>query len=221
MYDDQYYGFEKKGKVVGFFLCNPEKYNKMQDVFNNFDFYEYDGDWKYLDEVGIGILKNNILRNKKLTTLFKTGKVWGYSFKEDKKKHVFKIVDEKYGNPYGPGHEPGKVIGDKGFPMLTLLQEFMVNFKENKYINHMEKKLIDVLPKAKWRKIKKELDILKEENDKQGIVKYLYKELRSVGKQKIITKDFITKMYELSSRSKKGLVFINYDTFLFKFVKPL
>ena len=219
--DDQYYGFEKRGKVVGFFLCNPEKYNKMQDVFNNFDYYEYDGEWKYLDEVGIGMLKNNILRNKKLTNIFKTGKVWGYSFKEDKKKHVFKVVDEKYGNPYGPGHEPGKVIGDKGFPMLTLLQEFMNNFNKNNnnYIDLMENTLIDVLTKAKWKKIKKGLDILKEENDDQGIVKYLYKELRSIGKQKIITKDFITKMYEFSSR--KALVFINYDTFLFKFVNPL
>ena len=83
----------------------------------------------------------------------------------------------------------------------------------------MENTLIDVLTKAKWKKIKKGLDILKEENDDQGIVKYLYKELRSIGKQKIITKDFITKMYEFSSR--KALVFINYDTFLFKFVNPL
>ena len=216
--DDQYYGFEKRGKVVGFFICNPEKYNKIKDIFNNYDYYEYDENWKNLDEVGIGMLKNNILRNKKLQNSFKTGKVWGYSFKEDKKKHVFKIVDEKY-KRYD--NEPGKVIGDKGFPMLSLLQEFMNNFNKNheRYIELMEKTLNEKVTKAKWKKIRKEIDVLKGENDIHGLVKYLYKELRSIGKQKIITKDFITKMYELSSRSI--LKFFGYDTFLFKFAKSL
>ena len=216
--DDQYYGFEKRGKVVGFFICNPEKYNKLQDIFNNYDYYEYDGNWKNLDEVGIGMLKNNILRNKKLKNLFKTGKVWGYSFKEDKKKHVFKIVDEKY-KIYD--NEPGKVIGDKGFPMLSLLQEFMNNFSKNheRYIKRMEDTIKTNVTSAKWKKIKKEINILEEENDIHGLVKYLYKEIRSIGKQKIITKDFITKMYELSSRS--SLKFFGYDTFLFKFAKSL
>ena len=216
--DDQYYGFEKRGKVVGFFICNPEKYNKLQDIFNNYDYYEYDGNWKNLDEVGIGMLKNNILRNKKLKNLFKTGKVWGYSFKEDKKKHVFKIVDEKY-KIYD--NEPGKVIGDKGFPMLSLLQEFMNNFSKNheRYIKRMEDTIKTNVTSAKWKKIEKEINILKQENDIHGRVKYLYKELRGIGKQKIITKDFITKMYELSSRSKQK--FFGYDTFLFKFAKSL
>ena len=216
--NDQYYGFEKRGKVVGFFICNPEKYNKLQDIFNNYDYYEYDGDWKNLDEVGIDMLKNNILRNKKLQNSFKTGKIWGYSFKEDKKKHVFKIVDEKY-KRYD--NEPGKVIGDKGFPMLSLLQEFMNNFNKNheRYIELMEETLNTRVTKAKWKKIRKNIDVLKEDNDIHGLVKYLYKELRSIGKQKIITKEFITKMYELSSRST--LKFFSYDTFLFKFAKSL
>ena len=38
-------------------------------------------------------------------------KVWDM-FKEDKNKHVFKIVDLRYGIH---DNEPGKVIGDKGF----------------------------------------------------------------------------------------------------------
>ena len=59
------------------------------------------------------MLKNNIVRNNSLTKRFKTGKLWGYSFKEDKKKHVFKVVDERF-KIYD--NEPGKVIGDKGFP---------------------------------------------------------------------------------------------------------
>ena len=216
--NDQYYGFEKRGKVVGFFLCNPDKYNKLQDIFNNFDYYEYDGDWKNLDDVGIGMLKNNILRNKDLKKIFKTGKVWGYSFKEDKKKHVFKIVDEKY-KIYD--NEPGKVIGDKGFPMLSLLQEYMNNFDKNhgRYIELMEETVMSKVHKSKWKKIKKDIDALKNDNDISDVVKYLYKELRSIGKQKIITKEFITKMYELSSRSV--LKFFNYDTFLFKYAKSL
>ena len=44
-----------------------------------------------------------------LKNVFKSGKVWGYSFKEDKNKHVFKIVDLRYGIH---DNEPGKVIGD-------------------------------------------------------------------------------------------------------------
>ena len=60
---------------------------------------------------------------------------------------------------------------------------------------------------------------VKNDNDISDVVKYLYKELRSIGKQKIITKEFITKMYELSSRSV--LKFFNYDTFLFKYAKSL
>ena len=109
--DGEYYTFEKKGKVVGFFLCNPDKYNRIQDVFKNFDYFEYDGEWKFIDEVGIDV-KNNALRNKDIKNVFKSGKVWGYSFKEDKNKHVFKIVDLRYGIH---DNEPGKVIGDKGF----------------------------------------------------------------------------------------------------------
>ncbi len=216
--NDQYYGFEKRGKVVGFYLCNPEKYNKLQDIFNNFDYYEYDGNWKYLDEVGIGLLKNNILQNKGLKGMFKTGRIWGYSFKEDRKKHVFKIVDEKY-KIYD--NEPGKVVGDKGFPMLSLLQEFMINFSQNheKYIQLMLKTLLANVNKTKTKKIKKEFDNLKKEGNQVDITKYLYKELRGIGKQKIITKDFITKMYELSSRS--ALKYFSYDTFLFKFAKSL
>ena len=223
--DDQYYAFEKKGKVVGFFLCNPDKYNKIQDIFENFNYFEYDGEWKNLDEVGIGILKNNILRNKKLKSLplFKTGRIWGYSFKEEKIKHVFKIVDEKYPNYYD--NEPGKVIGDKGFPMLSLLQEYMNNFNsesvENyiKYRDLMIKTLDKNVKPQNKPKIEKNVKAFIEEEDDMGLLKYLYKELRNLGGQKIITKDFITKMYEYSSR--KILKFINYDIFLFKFAKTL
>ena len=216
--DEQYYGFEKRGKVIGFYLCNPDKYNKLQDIFNNYDYYEYDGNWKHLDEVGIGMLKNNILLNKKLKNMFKTGRIWGYSFKEDKKKHVFKIVDEKY---KVSDNEPGKVIGDKGFPMLSLLQEFMNNFGKNheKYIQLMLKTLMEKVNKRKWKKIKQTFVSMKEEGNITDITKFLYKELRGVGKQKIITKEFITKMYELSSRS--ALKYFSYDTFLFKFAKSL
>ena len=217
--DGQYYGFEKKGKVIGFFLCNPEKYNKVQDIFNNFDYYEYDGNWKYLDEVGIQMLKNNIVRNNSLTTRFKTGKLWGYSFKEDKKKHVFKVVDERF-KIYD--NEPGKVIGDKGFPMLTLLQEYMKNFPVNhkNYIDLMINKLKTKLNKTKQKKMEKTIGEYGEESDIIGLTKYLYKELRGIGNQEVIKKEFITKMYELTFRASPNKYY-SYDTFLFKFVKTL
>lgn len=217
--DGQYYGFEKKGKVVGFFLCNPEKYNKVQDIFNNFDYYEYDGNWKYLDEVGIQMLKNNIVRNNTLAKRFKTGKLWGYSFKEDKKKHVFKVVDERF-KIYD--NEPGKVIGDKGFPMLTLLQEYMNNFPINhkNYIDLMIDKLKAKLNKTKQKKMEKDISEYGEESDIIGLTKYLYKELRGIGNQEVIKKEFITKMYELTFRNSPNKYY-SYDTFLFKFVKTL
>ena len=85
------------------------------------------------------------MRNKDIKNVFKSGKVWGYAFKEDKNKHVFKIVDLRYGIH---DNEPGKVIGDKGEkPMLTLLQEFMNNFEDNhsKYVELM----IEILCKCK------------------------------------------------------------------------
>lgn len=212
----EYYTFEKRGKVVGFFLCNPDKYNRIQDVFKNLDYFEYDGEWKYIDEVGIEILKNNAMRNKDLKVFFKSGKVWGYSFKEDKNKHVFKIVDLRYGIH---DNEPGKVIGDKGFPMLTLLQEFMNNFEDNhsKYVELMIETLMENVNDSKLSKIDKEIETIA--GDLSSLTKYLYKELRGVKKQHIITKDFITKMYEYSSRSV--LKFFSYDTFLFKFIKSL
>jgi len=215
--DGQYYGFEKRGKVVGFFLCNPSKYNKIQDVFNNFDYYEYNGEWKYLDEVGIQMFKNNIIKNKALNRIFKTDKFWGYSFKEDKTKHVFKFVYEKI-NIYD--NEPGKVIGDKGFPMLTLLQEYMNNFpkEHGKYLNSMEKILKNKLNKTNKTKIEKTIKDYGE--DKIGLTKFLYKELRNVGNPDIIKKEFITKMYEYTLRNSSKKYF-SYDTFLFKFVKTL
>ena len=198
---------KRKEKVVGFFLCNPDKYNKIQDIFENFDYFEYDGEWKNLDEVGIGILKNNILRNKGLKSLplFKTGRIWGYSFKEEKTKHVFKIVDEKYPSYYD--NEPGKVIGDKGFPMLSLLQEYMNNFNsesvENytKYRNLMMKTLDENVKKQNKSKIIKNVKAFIEDEDDMGLLKYLYKKLRNLGGQKIITNFFITKMYEYSSEN--------------------
>ena len=217
--DGQYYAFEEKGKVVGFFLCNPEKYNKVQDIFNNFDYYEYDENWKYLDEVGIQMLKNNIIRNKNLPKKFKTGKTWGYSFKEDKKNHVFKVVDERF-KVYD--NEPGKVIGDKGFPMVTLLQEYMNNFPKNheKYIDLMKEKLKNKSNKTKQKKMEKTIVEYEKEGDTIGLTKYLYKELRDIGNQVIIKKEFITYMYELTFRNSSNKYF-SYDTFLFKFVKTL
>lgn len=217
--DGQYYGFEKKGNVVGFFLCNPEKYNKVQDIFNNFDYYEYDGNWKYIDEVGIQMLKNNIVRNNRLAKIFKTGKLWGYSFKEDKNKPVFKVVDERF-KIYD--NEPGKVIGDKGFPMLTLLQEYMNNFPANhkNYIDLMIDKLKTKLNKTKQKKMEKTISEYGEESDIIGLTKYLYKELRGIGNQEVIKKEFITKMYELTFRNSPNKYY-SYDTFLFKFVKTL
>ena len=164
----------------------------------------------------ISVTTHNAMRNKDLKVFFKSGKVWGYSFKEDKNKHVFKIVDLRYGIH---DNEPGKVIGDKGFPMLTLLQEFMNNFEDNhsKYVELMIETLMENVNDSKLSKIDKEIETIA--GDLSSLTKYLYKELRGVKKQHIITKDFITKMYEYSSRSV--LKFFSYDTFLFKFIKSL
>ena len=223
--EDNYYGFEETGKVVGFFLCNPEKYNKSKVIFDNFDYYEYDGNWKNLDRIGIGNLRKNIQHTLVKKSMFKTGIPWGYSFKEDKTKHVFKIVDGKVSDK---DTEPGKVIGDKGYPMLTLLREFHKNFEENhmKYTEHMKKTLEGLVTKREWDKVKKELNPLNE--DPIGTVTYLFKKYKELQRNKkiigvkgstIISKEYITKMYELSTRN--SFKFLSYDTFLFKSIKPL
>ena len=82
----------------------------------------------------------------------------------------------------------------------------------------MEETLVE---KKKVKQIKKNVEELKGDNDIPGLVKYLFKELRAIGKQKIITKDYITKMYEFSLRIDTKTTFFSYDTFLFKFVNSL
>ena len=255
-YDNgQYYGFEKKGNVIGFFLCNPHKYKKEQDLFKNFDYFVYDEEWNDLDEVGVEILKANILKNKNLKSIFRTGNTWGYSFKEDKTKQVFKIVDQRY-SIYD--NEPGKVIGDKGFPMLTLLYEYVNNFKDNhvnyidfvineqpkifaENIDEIKNEIKGVGGKDKAKKVsifKNKLEkVIRIKNtietkikdyqqiedktleDIIEITNFLFKAFKVLGRNDIFSKDFITKMYELSVRN--GVPFFSYDTFLFKFTVSL
>ena len=97
-----------------------------------------------------------------------------FFFKEDKNKHVFKTVDLRYGIH---DNEPGKVIG-KGFPMLTLLQEFMNNFEDNhsKYVELMIETLMENVSESKLSKIDKEIETIA--GDLSSLTKYLYKGLK-------------------------------------------
>ena len=114
---EQYYIFEDKYELIGFFVCNTDKiYEKkkkkmkeLDKVEDDYNYYIYDTQWNEINDMDNGLLiKNNIVRNykKKNTSIFNTSKVWGFSFKLENHKHVFKIVNKKF----GINNLPGKII---------------------------------------------------------------------------------------------------------------
>ena len=84
--------------------------------------------------------------------------------------------------------------------MLTLLQEYMNTCNHKNYIDLMIDKLKTKLNKTKQKKMEKTIGEYGEESD-IILTKYLYKELRGIGNQEVIKKEFITKMYELTFRT--------------------
>ena len=209
--NDNYHILEKKGKVIGFFLCNTQKYHRDKNVFDNFDFYIYEkNQWKLLDNVGLQILKNNFSKNKNKDTFFKKSEIWGYSFKEDN-NHIFKIVDNQIGKK---NNEPGKVIGNKGVKPVSLLKDFSSTFKGN-FVPYI-KNLISLLQKDMSTNQKDIFNKKIQGESIDSIIKIVIDSIKRNKKYKyMITKDFITLMFEYSLRT--NYTYFNYDLFLLQF----
>uniref|UniRef100_A0A6C0FBD8 Helicase/UvrB N-terminal domain-containing protein n=1 Tax=viral metagenome TaxID=1070528 RepID=A0A6C0FBD8_9ZZZZ len=139
---------KSKDEVVGFFLFNTKKYNvnKDKNIMEDFSFFIYeDTEWKELDNIGKLSIKDNFKKNK---TTVKTTALWGYSFKDEEERHLFKIVDSKS----EVSKTPGRVIGNEGHKPITLIKELSNVFPKKyqmfmdhciKEINKTEEEILD------------------------------------------------------------------------------
>ena len=107
--DLNYYILEKKEKIVGFFLFDTDKFytkkkNKLKEldeIENDYSFFIFKNDVFYetreLDDGQLirDSIKRNFLKGKDGFQILKTTSVWGYPFKLEDNKTVFKLVDKK------------------------------------------------------------------------------------------------------------------------------
>jgi len=195
---EQYYIFENDYDIVGFFVCNTDKFNqkkkkKMKEldkIEDDYDYYIYDTQWNEINDMDNGLLiKSNITRNfkKKNSSDFDTIKVWGFSFKLENQKHVFKIVNKKG----GANNLPGKVI--ENIAQRNTIKKIISNeFPEN------------------YQKYETVLSSISESDKK-------YTKL-------LESKEFLSLFIEMILRNKNktsrgNLSFIPYDLILFKYLE--
>lgn len=213
---------EKKGNPIGFFLFNTIEYykNPKKEVLDDFTYFEYfDDEWSEIDNVGLNILKQNFLNNESKKKIFRSTKIWGYSFKDENYEHTFKIIDSAtYDNKV-----PGKIIGNKGVKPVTLLKQYSDSFKssfdryQNDLITKIKKNIGD---KKKISDFQKSIDGKEDEVR----IKILLESFRKYGMTKdydernknIISKSFIKDLFEFSLRV--NFTFLNYDLFLLKYI---
>ena len=215
----EYYILEKdQGVVIGFFLFNTNEYysNTEKEVLDDFTYHQYtENKWEEIDNVGINSIKANFRKNKKKGSFFKMKtSIWGYSFKDEVENHTFKIID----NPTYDNKVPGKVIGNKGVKPITLLKDFSKDLKEDYklYIKNIilmiEKKLKSQKKISEFRS--KLTDVTMDELIKTVLSEYKNNNVKS--QKNIISKEYITQLFEYSLRSIYP--FLNYDLFLLKYI---
>ena len=223
MVDDnmEYYILDiEKGNVVGFFLFNTMEYYKdtERDVFEDYTYFIYNhGEWISLDNVGINSLKENYLKNKGRSKIFKTSSIWGYTFKDDKNNHTFKIINNA---TYGT-KTPGKVIGNKGVKPITLLKDFSKDFRDNftLYLKNIISMIEDKLAGRPSILEEYQRKIKKKGIDLETLIKInlsFFKEYKIKSEKNIISKEFISLLFEYSLRS--NFTYFNYDLFLLKYL---
>ena len=154
---DNYTLFQKTFKnLVGFFLMNTSKLmakkkkgiQELEELENDYSYFIYQhGNFYEVDELSDGNLikmniKNNFLKIKDKVKTLKTDVVWGYPFKLEDEKHVFKLVDEKI---RVPNRFPGRVVSQ--ISKKNSLRSFI---KEYFPTNH--DKLIEEDPELKYQK---------------------------------------------------------------------
>ena len=121
---------------------------ELEELENDYSYFIYQhGNFYEVDELSDGNLikmniKNNFLKIKDKVKTLKTDVVWGYPFKLEDEKHVFKLVDEKI---RVPNRFPGRVVSQ--ISKKNSLRSFI---KEYFPTNH--DKLIEEDPELKYQK---------------------------------------------------------------------
>ena len=139
--DLNYYLLEKTKKVVGFFLFNTEafyakkkqKLKELDEIEKDFSYFIFKNDVFYETiELNDGQLirdsiKRNFLKSKSSFEILKTEPVWGYPFKLENNKTVYKLVDEKTKTP---NKLPGRVLSQIA-KKNSVRAYLRIYFKEN------------------------------------------------------------------------------------------
>jgi hypothetical protein len=221
--EDKYYAFEaKRGEVVGFFLCNPEEYDKNEKSANkmptmstftkNFDYYVYNvpDEGEGWNKISKSIAIDSIYDSAKEylgagegSKLFNTKNIWGYSSKGVKTKHVFRLVKPKsLAKDIKPvvSIEPGQIIGDAGDGMSSLIRDFQEVFPEN-YIGYTDL-LEDTLRKKIQIKIQGLEDGTEKKKRDEEAAKKKKKKLTKKEKDKIDT-EIEEELEELEIRNEE------------------
>ena len=139
--DLNYYLLEKTKNVVGFFLFNTDKFyakkkqnlKDLDEIENDFSYFIFKNDVFYeIRELDDGQLirdsiKRNFLKSKSSFEILKTEPVWGYPFKLENNKTVYKLVDEKTKTP---NKLPGRVLSQIA-KKNSVRAYLRIYFKEN------------------------------------------------------------------------------------------
>ena len=139
--DLNYYLLEKTKNVVGFFLFNTEafyakkkqKLKELDEIEKDFSYFIFKNDVFYETmELNDGQLirdsiKRNFLKSKSSFEILKTEPVWGYPFKLENNKTVYKLVDEKTKTP---NKLPGRVLSQIA-KKNSVRAYLRIYFKEN------------------------------------------------------------------------------------------
>ena len=119
--DLNYYILEKKENIVGFFVFNTdsfyskkkEKYKELDLIENDYLYFVYKNRKFYEiselsdSELIQASIKSNFLKIKETIPVLRNETIWGYPFKLEDGKTVFKLVDDKIN---APNKLPGRVI---------------------------------------------------------------------------------------------------------------
>tara|TARA_B100001123_G_C15337334_1_gene1033339 strand:- start:9 stop:3659 length:3651 start_codon:yes stop_codon:yes gene_type:complete len=111
--NEEYFILEKKGKPIGFFLFNTEKFmekkkkkiKELDEIINDYSYFIYrDGIFFEDNELEDGhLIRSNIRKNflgiKAKVQDLKTETIWGFPYKNEKEESIFKLVDEKINIP--------------------------------------------------------------------------------------------------------------------------
>ena len=245
------YDEKNGGNIIGFFIFNTNEYykNKEKNILNDYTFYIYKGgDFTELDKIGKLSIQKKFTKDVEINKRIKrTTSTWGYSFKDENEKYIFKIVDKTSNKDI---KTPGKEIGNKGVKPITIIKELKNYFTDiynthqelsieritiayKNLISHHEKTLEKGYKGPKYEgRIYTEPDIENftsevenklNEDIKIKIIFQTYVELDQLlkknqikNKESIMTKEYLTLLFELSHRILNNRTYTS-DTIMLKY----